>query len=359
VEYQKGWAANPALQNNLERESGMKKRVSVNLLILCVLALSVLIWWFNYIKTTSSSPPTSPTESTLSGVKTSSSLNTSVGSTLSPPVLVTYPISGWAVYSSWVSQNPVESQIFLKNLDLGEITQLTYSGNNSGPIWSPDGSQIMFLSWTKDNSFDIYLMDKDGKRQRPIVASQATEIMPDWSPDGNKIIYVSNKDGNNEIYLFDLVNKTTKMLTKSQEIKASPKWSTDGKKIAFISNSGASGRTQIFVMNTDGTDITPVTEFDLFYDDSPVWCPDNSCIILTRLENGPKLMILDLSNRKVRPLLGNLFNSEKNVSEAGVARSPLRGYITFYIDETFYALDIKNREIYSLDIKAKELSLYP
>jgi Tol biopolymer transport system component len=127
-------------------------------------------------------------------------------SSISPtPVLMASRISGWVVYSFWVSQNPAVSQIFLKNLDTSEVTQLTRLGNNSNPRWSPDGSQIMFLSWTKEDSFDISLMDKDGKNQQLIVVSPAIEIMPNWSPDGNKIAYVSNKDGNNEIYVYDLI----------------------------------------------------------------------------------------------------------------------------------------------------------
>jgi dipeptidyl aminopeptidase/acylaminoacyl peptidase len=142
-------------------------------------------------------------------------------------------------------------------------------------------------------------------------------------------------------------------------MKASPQWSPDGNKIAFVSNTGTSNRSQIFVMNADGTDAKPVTEYDLYYDDSPVWCPDSSCIILTRLENGSKLMILDLTSKKATPLLSNLFDHDQGLSEAGLARSPSRGYITFYINEMFYAMDMQRREIYPLDIKAKELSLYP
>ena len=279
------------------------------------------------------------------------------------PVLMTSHISGWAVYSLWVSQNPVISQIFLKNLDTGEVTQLTHSGNNGDPIWSPDGSQIMYLSWTKENSFDIYLMDKDGRNQRPVVAGPAKEIMPDWSPDGNKIAYVSNQDGDDEIYVYDLTAQTTVKLAANSGITSeylkwspgAPKWLPDGKQIAFISTTGISNTSQVFVMNADGASVTVLTDYDLHYDDIPVWCPDSSCITFER--DLPKLMLLDIKHKAVTPLLDGIFPSSRG--ELGLSRSPIRGYITFSVDGMFYAMDIKSREVYPLSIKAMDLSLYP
>jgi Tol biopolymer transport system component len=278
------------------------------------------------------------------------------------PVLTTSHISGWAVYSLWVSQDPVVSQIFLKNLDTGKTTQLTSSGNNDRPLWSPDGSQIMFLSWTKENSFDIYLMDKDGRNQRPIVSSPASETMADWSPDGKKVAYVSNKDGSYEIYVIDLQTYFISKMINNSGISnkfpkwspGTPKWSPDDKQITFVSTTGISNTSQVFIMDADGANVRQMT-YDRHYDDSPVWCPDTSCIIFAR--DLPKLMLLNIKSGDVAPLLVGVFLSEK--AEYAPVRSPSRGYITFAVDGMFYAMDMKSREIYPLNVQAKYLSLYP
>lgn len=288
-----------------------------------------------------------------------SNFQTFVNTSTPAPVLMSSHISGWVVYSLWVSQDPVESQIFLKDLKTGEVMQLTHSGNNSRPLWSPDGSQIMFLSWTKENSFDIYLMDRDGKNQRPVIVSPSMDMMADWSPDGNKIVFASDRDGHLNIYVIDLNTQSLKRLTNSPVITGSPRWSHDGKYIAFISNTGTSGTTQVFTMNADGTNVRPVTDYDLYYDDNPVWCPDSSCIIFTRSENGSKLMFLELASKAVKPLLTGLFDHSERISEFGLGQSSSRGYITFYVDEIFYAMDVKSWEIYPLQVEAKDLSLYP
>ena len=134
-----------------------------------------------------------------------------------------------------------------------------------------------------------------------------------------------------------------------------PHWSPDGKEIAFIATTGISNTSQVFIMNADGTNIRPMTDYDLHYEFSPVWCPDGSCIIFAR--DLPKLMLLDVNSKKVIPLLDNIFPAEKG--EFLIARSPARGYITFNVAGMFYAMDIKSREIYPLNIQAQNLSLYP
>jgi Tol biopolymer transport system component len=279
------------------------------------------------------------------------------------PVLTSSRVSGWAVYSQLVSHEPFVTQIFLEDLNTGNTRQLTNSGNNDFPRWSPDGSQILFLSWTTENRFDIYLMNKDGSHQQPIVASSADEMMPDWSPDGSKIAYASNESGKYCIYIIDLLTQVTVKLTTDSVWDFSPKWSTDGKQIAFISTSSDNnrdGRSQVFIMNADGTNIRQMTHYSLDnFDDRPVWCPDDSCIIFTR-PNGPlKLMMLNLANSDVTPFLSGIFGPE--IQEAGIDRSQRRGYITFSVSDgnTFYAMDITTGEIFPLGVKGLELSLYP
>jgi len=283
--------------------------------------------------------------------------------TLATPELTTEQISGWVVYSALVSREPFVTQIFLKNLNTGEITQLTNSRNNGWPRWSPDGSQIIFASQTEENGIDIYLMNRDGSNQRPIVASSVDDLVPDWSPDGTKIAFVSSKDGALNIYILDLQTKVDTRLTNDSLGGFAPKWSPDGQKISFISNSSENrqdGRSQVFIMNADGTNVEQITPYDIdHFDDSPVWCPDSSCVIFKRFIGGvPKLMFLDLANRKATPFLTGIFDD--NVLETSLTRSFSRGYITFVAGEMYYAMDIKTRKIYSLGVEnALALSLYP
>jgi Tol biopolymer transport system component len=273
------------------------------------------------------------------------------------PKLSNTEISGVVVYSSFNEENV--PQIFLKDLETDETNQLTYSGYNDNPKWSPSGEKILYLSWTEENSFDIYTMDKNGNNKIPVVASPASEKMPDWSPDGEKIVYVSDEIGKSEICIIDLITNEVSILKNGTEFVATPYWSPDGKFLAFISNGGGPGRSQVFVMDIDGNNKWQVTSYDISnFDGNPVWCPDGSCILFNRfIEGVPKIMKYDIKTKETTLLLENVFSKE--LIEAQLERSQIRGLFTFVVGDNFYAMDLKKMEVYSLEIFALDLSLYP
>jgi Tol biopolymer transport system component len=336
----------------------MQKRISSVLVALSsLMILSVLVGCARIINDKSSSP-IGGINTAITGTPTSIVLSLQAPDITPAPVLETGNISGWSVFSSIVHSDPPAGQIFLKNFDTGDVTQLTTSGNNSYPKWSPDGSQIMFLSWTKENP-NVYIMNKDGSNQRPVMASSASESMADWSPDGSKIAFVSNKNGKYQIYVFDLMTQVAVQLTNNPEGAFSPNWSPDGKYIAFSSSTKGDGRSQIFIMNADGTNVRQMTSYVLGnFDGNPVWCPDASCVIFERNNGNLQLMLLDFTNKEVSPLLIGVFDTLRQ--EAGLGRSPIRGYITFSVDQKYYAMDMKSRGLYYLPIeKVFDLSFFP
>jgi len=77
------------------------------------------------------------------------------------------------------------------------------------PAWSPDGKQIVFVS-TRNGNDQIYLMNANGSGQRRITHSSGTatdsttfNYGPVWSPDGTHIAFVSTRGGNDQIYLMN------------------------------------------------------------------------------------------------------------------------------------------------------------
>lgn len=112
--------------------------------------------------------------------------------------------------------------IFKVRSDGSQLTQLTSWGQqHSAPDWSPDGTRITFDSGDVGqlgSSGDIWVMNADGTNQRRVVATQpihstsrangtvngALANNPVWSPDGTKIMY-SQWNASNEVSL-DVVN---------------------------------------------------------------------------------------------------------------------------------------------------------
>jgi Tol biopolymer transport system component/uncharacterized caspase-like protein len=67
------------------------------------------------------------------------------------------------------------------------------AGVDADPAWSPDGKQIAFRR-VVDGDPEIFVMDPDGSRERPLFEADGSGSDPTWSPDGSRIAFVSNRD---------------------------------------------------------------------------------------------------------------------------------------------------------------------
>jgi serine/threonine protein kinase len=87
--------------------------------------------------------------------------------------------------------------IWVQQLASGDKINLTkdYQGNDLGPVWSPDGHSIAFVS-DRDGG-GIFIMSEYGGLARQIVAHSSKEIgVSSWSPDGKRLAYgIAHPDG--------------------------------------------------------------------------------------------------------------------------------------------------------------------
>jgi eukaryotic-like serine/threonine-protein kinase len=136
------------------------------------------------------------------------------------------------------------SNIWLVDLSRGTSTRFTFgSGIDSNPVWSPDGSRIIFSSgndlyqklasglrdaelllkssgapqadsWSRDGrlllygvldpktKWDIWVLPLEGdKRPVPFLVTEFNEGRAHLSPDGHWVAYYSNESGHYEIYV--------------------------------------------------------------------------------------------------------------------------------------------------------------
>ena len=73
----------------------------------------------------------------------------------------------------------------------GAEMQLTRSGHDSSPVWSPDGKTLAFLSLRSGDS-QVYLLSMDGGEAHPLTKLSTGADIVKWSPDGKTIAFTSS-----------------------------------------------------------------------------------------------------------------------------------------------------------------------
>ncbi len=105
------------------------------------------------------------------------------------------------------------------------------------PDWAPDGKHIAFSSGRDKNgqtcfeecqpSDEIYIADADGANPRRLTNEKAQDSSPSWSPDGTQIAFVSDlakRGDSNDIYVVDAAGGAPKPITKNGVWDLEPDW---------------------------------------------------------------------------------------------------------------------------------------
>ena len=173
--------------------------------------------------------------------------------------------------------------IWIKQLDRGPFTRLTFGGRDRRPAWSPDGRNVAFVRDSPDGlSTTLYERPTDGSGSEhtilqidrmvqeltfshdgkwilvrtddadaghgdilavgtapgstrvPVATSRFTELQPAISPDDRWVAYVSNESGQDEVFVTPFPNGGGSHWQVSDAGGGSPVWSRDGKQLYFL-----------------------------------------------------------------------------------------------------------------------------
>ncbi|HSB12055.1 MAG TPA: S41 family peptidase [Blastocatellia bacterium] len=117
----------------------------------------------------------------------------------------------------------------------GEAQRLTtHPGEESFPVFSPDGSQIAFSRQIGGN-WDIYVMPADGGQTRQVTFHPRNDYAYGWAPDGKTILFGSNLTGVSGLYTIQIGGLLQNELPLPGAVNGS--FSPDGKRVAYDTSS--------------------------------------------------------------------------------------------------------------------------
>ncbi|NLZ16449.1 MAG: hypothetical protein GX087_01770 [Desulfobulbaceae bacterium] len=149
-------------------------------------------------------------------------------------------------------------------------------GARVGGQWSPDGSQIAYVS-NEGGSNQIWLMNADGVNERQLSTGKDIYAWPVWHPAGKELVVWSydKTAQTHTIKSITVENGAERVLVSSQEHLDRPVWSPDGQWIAYAARKG--DNWDLWLMRANGSDKRQLTH-DEQMETNPLWRPDGQVI---------------------------------------------------------------------------------
>lgn len=164
------------------------------------------------------------------------------------------------------------------------------------PAWSPNGSQLAYVSFESRKPV-IYSHEVATGKRRLLANFRGSNSAPAWAPDGSQLVATLSQSGGSQIYAIPLNGGDAKRLTQSSSIDTEPAYAPDGRSIYFVSDRG--GAPQIYRMSSTGGNADRVT-FSGSYNISPAPSPDGRWLAyVSRVAGAFKLHVMELSSGSV------------------------------------------------------------
>jgi Tol biopolymer transport system component len=179
------------------------------------------------------------------------------------------------------------------NGDGSNVNQIGGGFDGFDPSWSPDNRHLALS--TSDGFFfppsnpNIFTLAIDAPRGDRVTSppNDAYDFAPAWSPpgvgrgvanagDGSLIVFERAQNGGSKLRTVLPNGLALQQVNDSLPYESDPNWSPDGKRIVF--RGGSSTSTGIYIVNADGTELTPVPNTDRDY--RPAWSPDGTKLVV-------------------------------------------------------------------------------
>jgi uncharacterized protein YjdB len=133
------------------------------------------------------------------------------------------------------------------------------AGTEGDPVWTPDGTHLLYTGAPRAGVPQIMSIRADGGDPHPVTASTGGNRRPDVSPDGKRVVFVSTRDGDPELYESAIDGGEARRLTKSGDRKNSPRYLPNGD-ILYVLEKGSKAR--LMRITPGAKDPVPVLEVD-------------------------------------------------------------------------------------------------
>ena len=177
-------------------------------------------------------------------------------------------------------------------------------GGKFAPQYSPDGSRLAYVvDFDGGENFHIFIQDCTAGQPRDLTPDVDFAIQSNfcWSPDGTQIAFLSNQSGCFSTYVMPASGGEARLLLDNGFPAGTVRWSPDGCWLAVMSD--AKGQDcAIFIIPLDGSEAFPVvSQGEPINAHNPAWSPDSKKLAFhSDLPNGfHQIGIFEVNTQKI------------------------------------------------------------
>lgn len=143
--------------------------------------------------------------------------------------------------------------------------------------------------------YALMVSDVDGHNAKPLLTSTQPIMSPDWSPDGKQIVYVSFETKMPQIFISDVATGRRRLISSFTGINGAPSFSPDGRSLAVALSMGRTN-PNIYTIDLSSGRLTQLTN-DTAINTEPSWAPDGQSLLFTSDRGGaPQIYSIDLGS---------------------------------------------------------------
>lgn len=206
------------------------------------------------------------------------------------------PNGSQLAYVSFESRKPV---VYVHEIATGRRRVVAnFRGSNSAPTWSPDGRSLV-ATLSRDGGSQLFRIDLASGEARRLTTSAGIDTEPVFSPDGSALYFVSDRGGSPQVYRMPAQGGPAERVTFSGSYNISPTLSPDGRWLAYISRTG--GQFRLHVMDLQSGQSTAIS--DTSADESPSFAPNSRLIVYATVAQGREALMTSTVDGRVKARL--------------------------------------------------------